>query len=71
MIQDVITHAGIVLEGTLPQYLDGAWTHRHVQVTNNFGVESRDASEVKTSDLQCTWLSDYTPTSICVYILRV
>ncbi|XP_047435065.1 protein Niban 2-like [Mugil cephalus] len=43
---DVITHAGIVLEATLPQYLNGVWTHRHVQVTNNFEVESREASEV-------------------------
>ncbi|XP_026159610.1 uncharacterized protein LOC113128472 isoform X2 [Mastacembelus armatus] len=43
---DDVARAGIVLEGTLPQYLDGIWTHRHLQVTSDFTVESRDAKEV-------------------------
>ncbi|XP_040892017.1 protein Niban 1-like isoform X2 [Toxotes jaculatrix] len=43
---DVVAHAGILLEGTLPQYLEGIWTHRHLQVTSSFIVESRDAKEV-------------------------
>ncbi|XP_022611517.1 protein Niban-like [Seriola dumerili] len=43
---DVVAHAGIVLEGTVPQYLDWIWTHRHLEVTSSFTVESRDAKQV-------------------------
>ncbi|CAK6968382.1 protein Niban 1-like isoform X1 [Scomber scombrus] len=43
---DVVAHAEIMLEGTLPQYLEGIWTHHHLQVTNSFTVESRDTKEV-------------------------
>lgn len=45
--QDVVAHAGIVLEGTLPQYLDGIWKHCHLQVTNSFAVESRESKQVQ------------------------
>lgn len=48
LIQDVVAHPGIVLEGTVPQYLDGIWTHRHLEVTSSFTVESRDAKQVTT-----------------------
>ncbi|XP_056228487.1 protein Niban 2-like [Seriola aureovittata] len=43
---DVVAHTGIVLEGTVPQYLDWIWTHRHLEVTSSFTVESRDAKQV-------------------------
>nr|XP_046263473.1 protein Niban 1-like isoform X2 [Scatophagus argus] len=43
---DIVAHAGTLLEDTLPQYLDGIWTHRHLQVTNSFTVESRDSKQV-------------------------
>lgn len=48
VLQDAVAHAEIMLEGTLPQYLEGIWTHRHLQVTNSFTVESRDTKEVST-----------------------
>ncbi|XP_051241069.1 protein Niban 1-like [Dicentrarchus labrax] len=38
--------AEILLEVTLPQYLAGNWTHRHLQVTNSFTVESRESRQV-------------------------
>ncbi|XP_071360756.1 protein Niban 1-like [Trachinotus anak] len=43
---DVVAHAGIVLEGTVPQYVDGIWTHRHLKVTSSFTLESRDTKQV-------------------------
>ncbi|XP_031145055.1 protein Niban 1-like isoform X2 [Sander lucioperca] len=42
----VVAHGGFVLEGTLPQYMDGIWTHRHLLVTNSFTVESRESKQV-------------------------
>ncbi|XP_050926723.1 protein Niban 1 isoform X3 [Lates calcarifer] len=48
---DVVEHTGIVLEGTLPQCLSGIWTHRHLQVTSSFTVESRNAKEI----FECGW----------------
>lgn len=49
-LQEVAAQAGIVLEGTLPQYLDGIWTHRHLQVTNSFTVESRDSKQLQIQE---------------------
>ncbi|KAM4603308.1 protein Niban 1-like [Polymixia lowei] len=43
---DAFPHGEILLEGTLPHYLDGTWRHCHLQVTNRFTVESRNAKEV-------------------------
>lgn len=48
MFQDVVAHAGTVIEVTLPQYLDGIWTHRHLQVTHTFAVKSRESKQVRT-----------------------
>ena len=47
VLQEVVAHVGIVLEGTLPQYLDGIWTQRHLRVTNSFTVEGRDSKQVQ------------------------
>ncbi|XP_044045960.1 protein Niban 1-like isoform X2 [Siniperca chuatsi] len=50
---DPVAHAEIVLEGTLPQYLDGIWSHRHLQVTSSFTVESRDSKQVFEGGWEC------------------
>lgn len=69
LLQDVVAHAEIMLEGTLPQYLEGIWTHRHLQVTNSFTVESRDAKEVQTEiqDLICSCFFCCSPI-YCVHV---
>ncbi|KAI4833002.1 hypothetical protein KUCAC02_015936 [Chaenocephalus aceratus] len=43
---DVVAHAGIVLEGTLPLCVDGIWIHCHLRLNNSFTLESHDSKQV-------------------------
>ncbi|XP_015204365.2 protein Niban 1 [Lepisosteus oculatus] len=50
---DAVSGSDVVLEGNLQVFQDGKWRERHLLVTKEFAVESRDSKEVFEKGWEC------------------
>ncbi|MBN3299623.1 NIBAN protein, partial [Amia calva] len=65
---DALPGKEVVVEGTLLQYQDDKWRQRHLSVTKDFAVESRDSKEVYQKGWECKSILILTACQICTSV---